>query len=216
MDQETAETPRRRLGISPYLVAFFVGIVCLTLMRPLLRREPAPPPLVARLPEFELTAADGTPFGRDQLAGKVWIADFFFTRCTSICPLLTATMGRIGRRLDEAGIDDVRLLSITVDPEHDTPERLRTYGDEHGIDPRRWTLVTGDAERVRRLVVEGFLQPLGQPETTDAGLIDIAHAGRLALIDGTGGLRGFYSSEPLGLDEIFHRSQHVLKEQRGR
>ena len=177
----------------------------------MLRREPAPPPVLGPVPEFRLTASGGEAFGTAELEGQVYVANFFFTRCVSICPLLTAAMGRLQQRYDEAGIEGIRLVSISVDPEYDTPERLREYGEERGVDPRRWNLLTGEAEAIRRLVVEGFRTPLGEPQT-NGGLMDIAHSGKLVLVDGGGAIRGYYDSDPTGLDEIFHRSRHVLPE----
>jgi len=185
----------------------------LTLIRPVLRREPAPPPVLGQLPEFRLTASRGGAFGTAELEGQVYVTSFFFTRCLSICPLLTAAMGRLQQRYDEAGIEGVRLVSISVDPEYDTPERLRKYGEVHGVDPRRWTLLTGEADEIRRLVVEGFRTPLGEPETS-GDLVEIAHTGKLVLVDGRGAIRGYYASDATGLDEVYHRSRHILRESR--
>lgn len=199
---------------SPYLWAFLAGIVTLTLIRPLLRSEPAPPPPLWQLPPFELTDSRGRPFGDTQLAGRVYIASFFFTRCASICPELTRAMSRLEQRYREAGIEGVHLVSITVDPEHDTAERLREYGAAHGVDPDRWTLLTGDIEPIRSLVEHGFKTPLGKPMSVGEGWIDVAHSGKLVLVDGQGAVRGYYDSDEAGLDEIFHRSQHVLHDGR--
>ena len=198
---------------NPYVWAFFAGIVLLTLIRPLMRHEPAPPPVLSPLPEYRLVASDGRPFGSAELAGQVYVADFIFTRCPSICPKLTGAMARLQRRYDEAGVDGIRLVSISVDPDYDTPERLRAYGEAHGIDPRRWTLLTGELEEIRELVVGGFRTPLGEPDP-EGNLIDIAHSTRFVLVDGDGGIRGYYDSDADGLDEIYHRSQHILRESR--
>jgi len=203
--------PTRSVFRNPFVWAFLAGIVILTLIRPVLRREPSPPPVLGLLPEFRLTATRGEPFGTEELAGQVYVANFFFTRCASICPLLTAAMGRLQQRYDEMGVLGVRLVSITVDPEYDTPERLREYGAQHGVDDRRWTLLTGDPDEIRSLAVGGFRTPLGESETIE-GLIDIAHSGKLILVDGRGGIRGYYESDAKGLDEIYHRSRHVLRE----
>lgn len=182
-------------------------------MRPFLRHEPAPPPVVGRLPPFELTDEKGRVFGNAQLAGRVHVVNFIFTRCASICPLLTHSMGQLQRRYDEQNIDGIRLLSITVDPEYDTPERLAAYGKQHGADPERWSFVTGDPQAVTSLVVDGFKAARGQPEENEAGLFDIAHGGKFVIVDGNGGIRGYYDTDEMGLDEIFHRSRHVLKQQ---
>jgi protein SCO1/2 len=206
--------PRRTFLKNPYVWFFLVGAVTLTLMRPCLRREPPPPPVVGRLPAYELTDAGGRAFGSADLAGRVYVADFIFTRCTSICPLLTKAMGRLQDQFRERGVEGVHLVSFSVDPDYDTPERLREYAERHGADPDRWTFLTGDRERIRELLVDGFKLAMGDvPPDTD-NLADIAHSGKFVIVDGEGGIRGYYDTDQEGLDEIFHRSQHVLRERR--
>ena len=195
---------------------FIIGAVSLTLIRPLLRREPEPPPVQGRLPAFELVDQDRKPFTLNDLEGSVWVVDFIFTSCPSICPLLTDAMGKLQERYSAYGVDGVKLLSITVDPDNDTPEVLRDYARAHEADPERWTFLTGDPEAIRALVLDGFRAPLGEPAQTDAGLIDIMHTGEFVILDPSGGIRGFYASDPEGLDEIYHRSRHVLREARKR
>lgn len=197
---------------SPFLWAFLIGIVSLTLIRPLLRHEPAAPPLLGSLPAFELVSSTGAPFGSVDLEGQVYVANFIFTRCVTICPRLTASMDRLQRRLDDAGVEGVRLVSITVDPDYDTPERLAAYADARGIELRRWTLLTGERERVERLVTEGFRTPMGSAEPGAGGAVDVAHTGKFVLVDGSGGIRGYFDSDAGGLDEIFHRARHVRDE----
>ena len=198
---------------SPYLWAFFIGIVTLTLMRPFLRHEPTPPPVLGQLPDFALTDTGGRPFGTADLAGRVYVANFIFTRCTSICPRLTAAMALLQKRYDNEDIAGIRLVSITVDPEYDTPEVLRAYGEARGVDPERWILLSGSRESITDLVVGGFKTGLGELEEGDGGLIEIAHSGKFVLVDGLGRIRGYFDTDEMGLDEIFHRSQHVLGEE---
>jgi len=198
---------------SPYLWAFFIGIVVLTLLRPALRFEPDPPVILNDLPDFTLTASTGDSFSKSDLAGRVWVANFIFTRCASICPVLTRAMAELDSRYAEAGID-VHMVSLTVDPEHDTPEVLAEYGERHGVDPQRWTLLTGSQEEVRALVEGGFRTSMGLPELT-GNLVDVAHTGKFVLVDGLGRIRGYYDSDTEGLDELFHRARHVLDEEKG-
>jgi protein SCO1/2 len=180
-------------------------------MRPLLRREPAPPPVLSALPPFVLVSAEGTPFGSEELEGRVWIAHFFFTRCVAICPRLVASVGRLRERLDAAGLDEIRIVGVTVDPDHDGPAELAAYAAVHGIDPASWTLLTGEPDEIRRVAVLGFKVPLGEAQASGGGIVDIAHTGKLVLVDGAGGIRGYYDSDELGLDEVFHRARHVLE-----
>ena len=198
-----------------FLWFFLIGAATLTLMRPFLRHEPPPPPVLFTLPAFELIDQDGASFSGERLRDSVWVVDFIFTRCPSICPLLTRSMAHLQGRYGRAAVDGVRLLSISVDPEYDTPERLRAYRELHEGDPARWSFLTGEPDAVRTLLVDGFKAAMGEPQESD-GLMDISHSGKFFLVDGDGGVRGFYDSDEMGLDEVFHRSQHVLKEQKGR
>ena len=123
-------------------------------------------------------------------------------------------MARLQDGFAARNIAGIRLVSISVDPERDTPEVLGAYGKELGVDPLRWTLLTGDPETVRRLVVDGFKTPLAAPAPEAPGPIDIAHTGKLVLVDGLGRIRGYYDSNELGLDEVYNRAQHVLSQER--
>lgn len=184
--------PRSPLLRNPYLWFFLVGALTLTLMRPCLRREPAPPPVHGQLPSFELIDSEGRVFGSADLAGRVYVASFICTRCASTCAPVTRAMVRLQERYATAGVEGVALVSFSVDPEHDTPERLRAYSERHGADPERWTFLTGETDR----------------------LAEIARGGKFVIVDGGGRIRGYYDTDEWGLDEIFHRSQHVLREQR--
>lgn len=201
---------------NPYVWGFVIGIATLTALRPLLRHEPPPPPILRALPAYSLVDAEGRPFGSAELSGRVYVVSFFFTQCRSICPVVMRGMGRLQEGFDARGIDGVHLVSISVDPAHDTPEVLRAYAAEHHVDPRRWTLLTGDPERIRALVVDGFKTPLpaGAPAPGAGGPIDIAHTAKLVLVDGRGNVRGYYGSDEMGLDEVFNRAQHVLRQAR--
>jgi protein SCO1 len=196
---------------NPFVWAFVVGCALVTLMRPLLRREPPPPPVLRQLPRFELVGSNGKPFGSDDLRGHVYVVNFFFTDCTSLCPTLMKGMARLQERYRDEKLDSIRLVSITADPERDTPERLREAERSYGVDPARWVLLTGPRDRIRDLAVTGFQVALGEPDRTEAGLLDIAHSGKILLVDPAGGLRGYYDSDPMGLDEAFWRSKRVLE-----
>ena len=204
----------RAIVRNPYVWGFVIGIVTLTLIRPLLRHVPEPPPVLSKLPEFSLVGVDGKPFGSAELRGQVYIANFFFTSCRSICPALMKGVSRLQDAFVQRNIDGIRLVSITVDPEHDTPEVLGAYAAALSVDPRRWTLLTGDPDQVRGLVVDGFKTALFPPKPDSPPPLDIAHSGKLVLVDGAGQIRGFYDSDELGLDEVYNRAQHVLRQQR--
>lgn len=194
---------------SPFVWAFVGGCVYVTLMRPLLRFEPAPPPVLGRVPEFALEDAAGARFGSADLRGQVWVASFFFTRCESICPAVLRSVAALAERNREAGLDRIRLVTITVDPEHDGPDELRAAAARFGADPRQWVFLTGPAADVRSLCRAGFQLATGEPASDERGVIDIAHSAKLVLVDAEGQIRGHYETSAAGLDEIFHRARRL-------
>lgn len=117
-----------------------------------------PDPLVAgmRIPEFALTTQEGKALTRADLLGKITIADFMFTHCPFICPLLTAKMNEMCTKLGQEpqAAEFVRFLSFSVDPAHDTPARLTEYAKERELDTSRWTFATGEFEVVKRIATD--------------------------------------------------------------
>ncbi len=197
---------------NPYVVAFVIGCVTMTLLRPLLRYEPKPPPVLSTLPEFSLVDSSGKSFGSKDLRGQVWIASFFFTRCPSVCPLLMSRVAELQKHYEEDGIDGIRLVSISVDPTRDTPEVLRAAEPRYGVDPARWTLLTGSLDELRTLLTDGFHVPGLTPPAESNG--DIPHTTKVVLVDAENRVRGYYDTDENGLDEVYNRAQHVLKEAR--
>lgn len=193
---------------NPFVWAFVIGCLVVTAMRPLLRREPAPPPVIGRVPQFSLVGVDGKPFGSSDLRGHVYVANFFFTRCRSICPAVMKAMATLANEYGADGLD-VRVVSISVDPVNDTPARLREAAAGYGADGTRWVLLSGAREAIADLLEKGFRVPF---DDANAASGDIAHTGKVVLVDAEGGIRGYYDSDPMGIDEVFHRSKHVLRE----
>jgi protein SCO1/2 len=157
-------------------------------------------PVLGDLPAFSLTADDGKPFRKDDMLGRVWIADFVFTSCSDACPRLQGKMRKIQDRLvplEQGG--GISLLSISVDPERDTPEKLRQYGEIFGARPGLWRSLTGDQKEVERTVVKGFHTAMAKVprEEKDPHLeaFDIMHGERLVLVDRLGRIRGYYDAD---------------------
>jgi protein SCO1/2 len=150
-------------------------------------RAPEPLPVLAELPPFALVERSGAALDKAALAGRPAIVDFIFTRCPASCPRLTARMKELEKRLPERST--VRLLSITVDPEHDRPEVLTRYADGWQAGPR-WLFATGERAAIWELVRKGFL--LAVEETPEDTTSPILHSNRFALVDGQGRLRATY------------------------
>jgi protein SCO1/2 len=151
-------------------------------------------PVLGTVPEFSLVASTGQPLSRRDLAGNIWIADFIFTRCGSLCPILTAQMAKIQAALARAGDTSIRLVSFSVDPKYDTPEVLREYAARYHADPNRWTFVTGQRNALYDLIGAGFhLAVADSPQggdTDNSGLI--THGDSFVLVDGSFNIRGYY------------------------
>ena len=153
------------------------------------------------LPDFTLTAVtiDGTsPFDRSALRGRAWIADFVYTRCTGPCPMLSAGMAGLQKRLPPS----IGLLSFTVDPDHDSPEVLTLYARRFGADPQRWFFLTGDKPELIRLIGDGFLLPVAESAAASPGE-RVAHSSKFVLIDSEARVRGWYDGdETSSLDKL--------------
>lgn len=140
--------------------------------------------------DFELIDQNGQPFSSEELEGKIWLANFVFTSCAAECPLLTQQMSLVRRNLGSR--PDIAFVSFSVDPQTDTPQRLKDYAKLYGEDPS-WTLLTGDIDKVTELVTKKFLVPLSKDEspTAEAGDRTISHSDKMLIIDGKGVVRYF-------------------------
>ena len=142
-------------------------------------------------PAFTLTDQDGRPFDSSRLAGKVWVADFIYTRCGASCPTLGAQMAALQKTFrSEPG---VAFISISVDPRHDRPAVLRRYAREFGADRSSWSFLCGDADATDALIRDGFKLPVVRVRVPEQGdLADIPHSSTLALVDRHGKIRAYY------------------------
>ena len=159
-------------------------------------REGPAPKVLAVLPDFSMRAiAPKTEpsFGRKDMLGSVWVVDFIFTRCAGPCPVLSQGMAGLSKELPP----ELRLLSVTVDPEGDTPAVLREYAAAFGARYPRWVFLRGSAEETQRLLYAGFKQSMSlDPKAPPPERV--THSTRFVLVDRHGGIRGFYDglSEP--------------------
>jgi protein SCO1/2 len=136
--------------------------------------------------DFSLTDRNERTVTLADLKGKVWVADFFYSTCPGPCPALSS---RLSSLQAELGRDDrVRLVSISTDPEKDTPAVLRQYAEKFQANDR-WLFLTGPKSAIRELALSGFKLPF---EETSAGPEPIIHTTRLILVDQTGNIRGLY------------------------
>ncbi len=163
----------------------------------------------------------------------MWIVNFFYTECPDTCPLQSAHMARLQDEL--AHEPDVRLVSISVDPEHDTPEVLAAYATRYGADPERWLFLTGPKDAIYRLAIDGFrLGVVERDEQAGRGTEHgrawfgpasawahaspnpdrkLIHSSRFVLVDQQAQIRGYYhGTDWEALDRLQKNVKIVLRE----
>ena len=144
-------------------------------------------PVLFEAPHFTLTDQNAKPFDSDRLTGSVWVAAFVFTNCPGACPTMTQKMAKLQASVPSK---DVKLVSISVDPERDTPEVLKQYAQRFKADESRWHFLTGDKpamlEAARGLKLSVVPAEGGRP---------IEHAENFLLVDRQGRVRGAYDSK---------------------
>lgn len=170
------------------------------------QHDEPPPAATATVPAWSLTDQNGAAWGSAQLAGRPWVASFFFTSCETICPKILGAMGQLQTRIASDQLP-LQLVSISVDPAHDAPESLRETAAQYGVDARYWRLMTGSEAAVRALVVDGFRTWMGEAVRLSDDLIEIGHGARLVLVDGQGGVRGHFDATTEGTAELLAQAR---------
>jgi protein SCO1 len=190
---------RRKLVLSTlaaaalaFALAFAIAAQRGARKHPTARGEPRPSaapsgalPMLWQVPSFSFVDQSGRATTTADLRGHVWIADFIFTSCTTICPLITAKMALLQRRLKDPGL---RFVSFSVDPEHDTPEALKRYASEWREGESRWKLLATDSKGLESFAKSMFV-------IVEPGAKDIGHSKLFFLVDAQGGVRGIYESD---------------------
>ena len=170
------------------------------------RRDVEQLPVIRAVPEFALTDQNGQTVTNADLRGKIWIADFIFTRCAGPCPLMTARMLEMQKALVKT--PEVKLVSVTVDPAYDTPEVLKAYAEANFADPNRWKFLTGEKEVIEKLVTEGFMQHLAEENG------EPVHGTMFLLVDGQGMVRSARMLEdPELIPKVLMDTGNLLREQ---
>jgi protein SCO1/2 len=216
VEQEPAPPPRNPMLELVLLAVLFCIVVAVSVavtwkVRGIRSSRPAPTPVVITpspddeptyVPEFSLIDKNGRPVTLADLKGQVWVANFFFTSCPAQCPAMNMRMGQIQRALPDGA--DAKLVSITVDPDNDSPAVLAEYAKTYHARDDRWLFLTGDKQAIIRLAKEGFKLPAGENPND--------HSLRLALVDRDGRIRGYYNStEDKSVAELQAKLNELLK-----
>lgn len=140
-----------------------------------------------QIPYFELTNQDGNRLTRDDLLGSVYIADFFFATCPSICPKMAGNM----KYLQDKFLDkkDLKFISITVNPAHDSVEVLKSYAKKIHADTKNWSFLTGEKDAIYDLALKGFFASVADDEVAPGGFL---HTQYFVLVDKKGHIRGLF------------------------
>ena len=152
-------------------------------------------PDYGEVPAFHMTSSKGHAFDGSELAGKVWAVDFIYTNCPAACPMMTSKMQRVEKQI--RGEQDVRLVSISVDPARDTPPVLTAFANRYGGPTPQWIFLTGAPATVHLLAYTTF-------HVGDV-LGKIEHSTKFMLIDKHGHIRGYYSTfDTEGIPTLLH------------
>ena len=143
--------------------------------------------------------------------GKIFVADFFFTTCKSICPAMSSQMARLQSLVQKKGLEkEVMFLSHSVKPEEDTPEVLKAYGNALGADFSNWNFVTGKADDIYDQAQLGYMLSAFPSDTADGGIF---HTDKFTLLDREMHIRGYYDgTSTKAVDQLFEDIQILIKE----
>ena len=161
-----------------------------------------------RIKDFKLVNQNGDTITNADYKDKIYIADFFFTTCMTICPIMTDHMVKIQERIKDD--PEVLLLSHTVMPRIDTVAQLKRYAEEKGVIDSKWNLVTGDKKQIYDLARKSYLAAKSEG---DGGKYDMVHTENFVLIDKNRQIRGFYDgTNPEAIEELMEDLKILKKE----
>lgn len=144
--------------------------------------------LYHKIREFKFLNEDSVWKSNKDFKNKIWIAEFFFATCPTVCPAMNLQLKKLNQEL-KAYESDIQFLSFTINPNHDSPNVLKQYKQKTGINSKNWTFLTGDEAETHKLGIEDFLTFAGKDDESEGGY---AHSGSFTLVDKEGHVRGVY------------------------
>lgn len=160
------------------------------------------------IPDFNFINQDSASITNRDFDGKIYVADFFFTSCTSICPIMHRNMLNVYNEFQ--GNEQVKILSHTIDFKYDTPSKLKDYAEKLGVTGDQWQFVKGTKDSVYRLAEKNYLVAVSEDSTARDGFI---HQGWFILVDKKRRLRGAYDgTKPDQVDQLIADMKTLLKE----
>jgi protein SCO1/2 len=162
-----------------------------------------------KIANFKLINQNGKTITQNDYKNKIYVADFFFTTCQTICPVMTSHMADIQKEI--LNDDEVMLLSHSVTPEIDTVAQLKRYAIEKGVNDAKWNLVTGDKKQIYELARKSYL---AVKDVGDGGPFDMIHTENFMLIDKKKQIRGFYDgTDPEAINKLLEDIK-ILKQEK--
>ncbi len=166
-------------------------------------------PVNWEIEDFTFTNQNNEDVSLEDLEGEVWLADFVFTNCTTVCLPMMANMTELQEQLKQEGLD-VRIVSFSVDPTIDTPEVLKSYAENYGADLNSWDLLTGySPEEIDAFAMENFKVVARKPANED----QVVHGTSFNLVDQEGVVRKFYDGIDPPTEEIISDIKILLAEE---
>jgi len=206
------------LGLSVIIIAFFYKALKPTAVLPVYQPAMVAPELVDEsiqyvkkyhtIAPFSMTNHNGETITEKDYENTIYVADFFFTTCPSICPIMTKNMYALQQKLSP--YPDVKLLSFSVTPEIDTVAQLKRYAIENKVDDNRWNLATGNKKEIYQLARKSYLVV---KEDGDGGPHDMIHTENFVLVDKQKRIRGYYDgTQASAMDDILHDIVILIEE----
>ena len=158
-----------------------------------------------KVPDFSFFNQDSVLISNTDYLGKVYVVEFFFTTCPTICPVMTTNLVELQETFAE--YDDFGVASVTINPRYDTPSVLKKYADKYKISDPDWHLLTGDRDSIYKLAQEGFYVPVSEDSSVPGGF---EHSGMFALIDKEGNIRS--RTDAFGNPIIYYRGTITEKQ----
>ncbi|MEO9482215.1 MAG: SCO family protein [Ekhidna sp.] len=158
--------------------------------------------------DFQLVDQDSSIVTNETFGDKIYVADFFFTSCPTICPKMKAQMLRVYEKFE--GSDEVGILSHTIDPTYDTVALLKDYAERLGVSSDKWKFLTGDQDYIYELAENSYISLADEDGNAPGGFV---HSGAFLLVDKDRRIRGFYDGTvPEQVDVLINDIERLLKE----
>jgi len=181
----------------------FLQLIFFVLLMEDMLRNTKPLPVLGDIPPFELLDNFGQSFTEENISGEIWVADLIFTTCAGPCPIMSTEMRSLHKYY--LGNKNIHMVTITVNPDYDSPEVLTEYGERYDADFDKWHFLTGKYENIQSLIANGF--KMGDIEEI------VFHSTRFALIDPNMNIRGYYmGTESNDVKKLMGDIKKLIKE----